>query len=200
MRLYGTLTSPFARRVRIVAHQVEAPLELVRTDVEDGQEALRRIAPLRKVPVLDTGHEVLFDSHVIVDWLLTRFGDRGVRRESGLGRWKEANLMTVVDGALDAAINAFYLQRDGVEATDGSYLQKQRERVGSAMKWVDQALSQTEGALEAPRLGLFEIVLVTTLDWMVLRKAYDVHAHTVFTRFLAAYDTVPSLVETRPPT
>src|SRR5262249_22743891 len=104
MKLYGSRTSPFVRRVRIVAEMLGAEFELVDTAKEDGQEALRTITPIWKVPVLDGEDKAIYDSKIIVEYLIRRYGNRHLRTESGSGRWREANIVTVLDAALDSAI------------------------------------------------------------------------------------------------
>ena len=51
MKLYGTTTSPFVRRVRAVAAEIGEPVELVNTASDAGQAQLREVSPIRKVPV-----------------------------------------------------------------------------------------------------------------------------------------------------
>ena len=46
MRLYGTLTSPYVRRVRIVATEIGVPCELVAPDAA----LLHAVTPIWKVP------------------------------------------------------------------------------------------------------------------------------------------------------
>lgn len=197
VKLYGTLTSPFVRRVRILAELQNTRLELVRTDTDEGQKALSAVTPLWKVPVLDTGDQVLFDSRVILEWLLGRFGEGGLRVASGPERYRDQNLLTVIDGALDAAINGFYFARDGVEEHRAPYLRKQRERVGSALSWVESSMSGP-WLSDEPRLGLPEVALLTTLEWMTFRNAYDVRAHPGFSEFLAHHEGFAPFVATRP--
>lgn len=198
LHLYGTRTSPYVRRVRVVARMVGAPIELIDTSTDDGQLQLQTVTPIWKVPVLDGEDKAIFDSRVIVDYLLRRHGNRNLRTDSGVGRWREANLVTALDGALDAAINCFYLERDGGEAKALPYLQKQRSRVSSVMSWIDK---QLDGAYftDVHRIGLSEVSLVCTLDWMRFRKTYDVDAHESFVKFLEAHDSFEPFVATRPP-
>ncbi|HTL38522.1 MAG TPA: glutathione S-transferase N-terminal domain-containing protein [Kofleriaceae bacterium] len=51
MKLYGTTTSPFVRRVRVVAAEVGESVDLLNTAPPDGQAKLRAISPIWKVPV-----------------------------------------------------------------------------------------------------------------------------------------------------
>src|SRR5512142_1969685 len=102
MKLLGTTTSPFVRRVNIVAAEVGEPIEWVDTATEAGQAALRELSPIRKVPVAITSGRTLFDSRVIVDWLTTTrgYGEIAPPRD----RWREANLVNAVDEAIGSVI------------------------------------------------------------------------------------------------
>jgi glutathione S-transferase len=198
MKLYGTRTSPFVRRVRIVADMVGAEVELVDTAVEDGQLALRTLTPIWKIPVLEDGDKAIFDSRVINDYLIRRYGNRHVRTDSGVGRWRETNLVTVIDGALDSAINAFYLVNDGAKVDQLAYLAKQRARVQSAMDWIEKQLDGPY-LTDVPRIGLSEIALTTALDWMRFRKTYPVDDHVGLSDFLRAHRDFPPFASTWPP-
>lgn len=196
MKLYGTTTSPFVRRVRIVAEEVGAPYALVDASKDEGQTALRAITPIWKVPVAELDGIVLLDSHVIVDYLLERWGNRKLRGVTTANRWREKNLQNVIDGALDSAINLFYLKRDGAPE-DLAYLVKQRGRVEAAMDWLEKQLD--DGWFTDDRsIGLSEIALVTAIDWMTFRDAYPVERHPGLARFRHVHASVPAFVSTAP--
>jgi glutathione S-transferase len=197
MKLYGTTTSPYARRVRIVATELELPFELISTAGDEGQEALRAVTPIWKAPVAEIDGEVVFDSHVIVEYLVRRHGYGPLRTAGGASWLREHNLITAIDGALDAGANLQQLARDGVEPDKAAYLVKQRDRMKSALTWVEGKL-RGQWFTEEPRLGLAEIALVTALDWMIFRKRYDVDSHDGLVKFLAAHSDRPSLRDTYP--
>ena len=46
MKLYGTTTSPFVRRVRVAALELGHTFDLVNTAHDDGQAALRAASPI----------------------------------------------------------------------------------------------------------------------------------------------------------
>lgn len=203
MRLYGTTTSPFVRRVRIVATELGVPFELVSTATPEGEAELRRHTPLWKIPTAvlteKGGERILWDSHAIIDYLVVQHGP-GPFRLSGEGdRWRERNLVNAIDGALEAAIHLFYLERDGLHPTAATYLSKQAERTASVLRWVESQLRGTT-FFEDSRLGMAELALITALDWMVFRKRYPVADHAGFTEFLRAHADRPSLRQTWPTT
>lgn len=167
MKLYGTTTSPFVRRVRIVAAETGVPVELVDTASEAGQAALRRASPLWKVPVAEIDGRLLYDSRVIIEWITTTrgWGPLAPPRD----RWEQANVLNAIDAALESAIQVFYLRRDGVDVTNLAYAHRQRDRIAAIFDWLAGRVGDD--------LGLPEIGLVCALDWMEFRDVFrDLHA------------------------
>ena len=194
VKLYGTTTSPFVRRVRIVAAEVGIPLELVNTAADAGQAALRAVSPIAKVPVAVLGGRTLFDSRVIIDYLTTvnGWGERTPPRD----RWREANLVNAIDGALESAIQVFYLRRDGVPVDGLAFAARQRERIAAIFAWLATQLAVP--TTFDTGLGLAEISLACTLDWMDFRETYP--TGDAFAALRAGWGERASLAASRPHT
>jgi glutathione S-transferase len=193
IRLFGTLTSPYVRRVRIVAHELAIPCELVDTSTPTGTRELLASSPIWKVPAANIDGELVFDSHVITELLLVRHDPNERLRPLPVDDLAQRNMITVIDGALDALINVLYLTRDGVDA-QVPYVRKQKERAASAMEWIEQRLEPV-----GERLGLPEIALATALGWMRFRAMYPIEQHAVLVRWFEDIDARPSFAATRPP-
>ena len=72
MKLIGALTSPYARKVRIVMAEKKLDYEWVLEDVWAPDTTIVASNPLGKVPCLVTeAGEAMFDSRVIVEYLDT---------------------------------------------------------------------------------------------------------------------------------
>src|SRR6266567_607914 len=109
MKLIGSLTSPFARKVRIVLAEKKIDYEFENDNPWKPQAAAARVNPLGKVPVLvlDDG-TALFDSRVIVEFLdnaspLGRLIPQEVRDRVAVRRWE-----ALADGVLDAGLLVRY--------------------------------------------------------------------------------------------
>jgi glutathione S-transferase len=188
MKLYGTTTSPFVRRVRVVAAEVGEPIDRIDTAPDAGQAQLREVSPIRKVPVAIVGDRTLYDSRAIIDWLTTTrgWGTLAPPRD----RWHEQNLLNAIDGALDSVIQLFYLRRDGV-AIDGTvYATRQLERADAIFQWLAPQLS-------AEQFGLPEISACAALDWMDFRQSYDTK-RAPLAKVRDAWRERPSMIATRP--
>ena len=188
MKLYGTTTSPFVRRVAVVAAEVGEPVERFDTATEAGQARLREVTPIRKVPVAEIDGRTLFDSRVIIEWLVTTRGWGGVVPPRD--RWHEANLLNAIDGAVDSIIQLFYLRRDGVPVDGTAYAERQLARADAIFAWLVPQL-------RSDVFGLPEISVVCSLDWIEFRKQYPVE-RAGLDAVRAAWRERPSLAATRP--
>ena len=80
--------------------------------------------------------------------------------------WEDRATQMIIDGALDAAINRFYLLRDG--AADKGYVLRQRDRVETVLGWLDGHFTFRRPC------GVATLALGCALDWMVFRKVADI--------------------------
>lgn len=108
MKLIGSLTSPFVRKVRIVANEKHIELEFVVDIPWSPDTKVSEFNPLGKVPVLvlDDG-ATLFDSRVIVEYLdtvtpVSRLIPEGNRQRIAVKRWE-----ALADGITDSAALIF---------------------------------------------------------------------------------------------
>jgi len=107
MKLHHSPTSPYVRKVAIVAreHGLFDGLELIVTDFYADPGALRATNPLSKVPalILDDG-SALFDSPVICEYLDTLGDGPKLIPPAGPARWTALRREALADGILDAAL------------------------------------------------------------------------------------------------
>lgn len=197
MRLFGTVTSPYVRRVRIVADELGLRYELVDVFTEAGQAAMRALNPTWKVPALELEGQVILDSRVITEHLLRIHGPGPLTPHDPADR-VTSNLRTTIDGALDALINSFYLARDGITREQASYLDKQHERAASAFGWLEDQVDEAWPG-GGKGFGLAEIGLCTTIGWMRFRETYPIERHPKLLRLAEHHGTRGSVVATAPP-
>jgi glutathione S-transferase len=120
--------SPYARKVRIVAHErgLSDRIRGITSNPWAAPEELKALNPLGKVPTLetDTGF-VLYDSPVICEYLDGLPGGPRLIPSEGEARWTALRTQALADGVMDAAI----LWR--VETT-------QRKEHGPTPGWVER--------------------------------------------------------------
>ncbi len=143
MKLIGSLTSPYVRKVRVVMVEKKLDFQL---DLEDvwGSDAMLKSNPLGKVPclVLDGG-EAVFDSRVIVEYLDTLSPVGKLIPPPGRERIEVRTWEALADGVLDAAILA------RLEATWAGRAEGERSQA-----WIDRQMSRVLTSLKAMGQGL----------------------------------------------
>lgn len=197
MKLYGTTTSPFVRRVRVAAAEVGEPVELINTAAPDGAAELRRLSPIAKVPIAIVGGRTLYDSRTIIEWLVTHHGWGGLTPPDD--RWRAANLGHVVDAALESVIHVFYLRRDGEPVDRMAYAKHELDRAATIFDWLGGELV-SPGRGFSTGLDLVTLSLVCALDWMDFRASYPTDRHPALAPVRAAWRDRASLVATVPHT
>jgi glutathione S-transferase len=109
MELWYAPTSPFARKVRVVAHELGLADQLRLVEVDPWTDTrLRALNPLAKVPtlVLDDG-ETVWESGLIAERLEEIAGGRALFPGIGPERWRALSLQALADGAATAAGRLF---------------------------------------------------------------------------------------------
>lgn len=105
MKLIGSTTSPYVRKVRVVMAEKKLDYQFVLDDVWGDGARVAATNPLGKVPcLLMEGGEALFDSRVIVEYLDTlspvgRLMPTLSRERIAVKTWE-----AVADGLMDAAV------------------------------------------------------------------------------------------------
>jgi glutathione S-transferase len=197
IRLYGTQTSPYVRRVSVVAHELGLAYQLVDTFTEAGQAELRERSPIWKVPAAELDGELVYDSHLITELLLARHG-HGKLAPLPLDAVAERNTIAVIDGALDALINCFYLAREGVTPDAVPYVAKQQQRAAASLAWLEQRIDDAGWLSPARTLGLPEIALVTTIGWIRFRNTAPLERYPKLVAASERFETRESFARTRP--
>jgi glutathione S-transferase len=109
MDLWYAPTSPFARKVRVAAHELGLDHRLRLIETNPWTDArLRALNPLAKVPtlVLDDG-EVVWESGVIAERLAAMAPAQDLFPAAGERRWRALSLQALADGASTAAGRLF---------------------------------------------------------------------------------------------
>ncbi|MDI4634842.1 glutathione S-transferase N-terminal domain-containing protein [Pelomonas sp. V22] len=149
MKLIGSLTSPYVRKVRIVMAEKKLDYQLVLEDVWSN-DAILKMNPLGKVPCLvmegqDSITGAVFDSRVIVEYVDTLSPVGKLIPERGRERTEVRTWEALADGLIDASI----LSR--LEHTWGGRTPEQRSPA-----WIERQMGKVYAALRAMGQGLGE--------------------------------------------
>ena len=163
MTLYGSLASPYVRRVRLALEGIDHNFQLV--DVYDaaGRAEYARHTPIKKLPMLVDDDTVVFDSHLIRDYLGQKLGLPEPSVE-------EHNIVYVIDAATDSLVIILQTQRSGLTADpEKLFYQLQFERIPACLDWLER--KARDGAFDEWRYPA--IALISLLDWARFRNLYD---------------------------
>ncbi len=144
MKLIGSSSSPYVRKVRITMAEKKLDYQYVTENVWSSDTRIGESNPLGKVPclVMD-GAEALFDSRVIVEYLDTLSPVGKLIPPNGRERTEVKTWEALADGVLDAAVLA------RLEATwDG------RTKAERSQEWIDRQLGKVQDSVKAMARGL----------------------------------------------
>ena len=168
MKLYMNPASPFARKARVVAHELDLTRLIEEISVNPhASEELRRINPLGKIPVLVLNDgSTLIDSPVICEYLNDLGGGKffpgtNLWREVS-GRWRALTLQALGDGIADAAVARVYEGRRPPELQSEAAIHKQTAVIA-------RSLDALERARFAEPATIGEIALACALGYIDFR-------------------------------
>lgn len=165
MKLIGSKTSPYVRKVRVMLAEKSIQAEFVEDNVWSPGTTVTPFNPLTKVPtlLLDDG-EALYDSRVIAEYLDTLPGASflpkdararaGVRRDEALG-----------DGICDAGILCRLERQRDPARQDPAWITRQMEKVNAGIRVVSRSVASRKGSA----LTLGDIACACALLWVEFR-------------------------------
>ena len=175
MKLLYTPSSPYARKVRVVAHEAGLTdrLELVFCNPLE-EESLRDSNPLGRIPALvsDDGSPTLFDSLVICLHLDSLHGGPKLVPEDGPERWRVLRLHALAQGITDACVNLRQqgMRSEGAESPlpEDWWFTRQHQAINSSLDRLEVELGDWSAA--AP-VNLGQIAVAVSLGYWEFRFA-----------------------------
>ena len=144
MKLIGSLTSPFVRKVRIVLAEKKLDYKFEVEDVWAADTTIAASNPLGKVPCLVMeGGEAVFDSRVIVEYVDALSPVGKLLPSAGRERAEVRTWEALADGVLDALILA------RLEQTWSGRAETERSQA-----WIDRQMVKVDASLKAMAKGL----------------------------------------------
>jgi glutathione S-transferase len=163
MKLIGSTTSPYVRRLRMWMTDIEHGFEQVDIFNSTDRERLVKTNPTLKVPMLEDGERTIFDSGVIY-----RYVSKKLHKEEL--SWEQTNLLTLIDSVNDSLVQIFLLSRSDIDTSaDKLYFRLQRERTDVIFAELNKAAEK--GAFA--EWNYATISLFCLLDWVAFRERYD---------------------------
>ena len=199
MKLYGSDTSPYVRKARILIVEKDIVCDWVLERPADPGGRFRELNPLGKIPVLERDDgEVLFDSPVIVEYLDTLNGERLIPAE-GEARWQVQKFHALADGMLDATVTRLLevLRPDAKRMQEA--VDKHEKKITDSLDFADRLMGQREFVV-GDSLTFADLALAVALEYVDFRFPHDWRdKRPALATWLPGMSARPSLVSTRPP-
>lgn len=199
MKLYGSLTSPYVRKARILIREKGLPCEFVVADAWAADSPIPALNPLGKVPVLvPDNNEVLFDSPVIVEYL-DSLKAPALLAPAGETRWDMLRWEALADGMLDAVVTRLLESRRPAGQQSADNLRRQEEKVARSLDYIARRLGNGPW-LAADRFTLADLAVAVALEYTDFRYPHEWRSrHPRLGQWLAGVSARPSFTETLPP-
>jgi glutathione S-transferase len=198
MILRSNAASPFGRKVKIAAAMLDLSSEItvVTADTNDPGDPLRGDNPLGKIPtlVIEDG-TVIYDSHVILEYLDMRAGGGRIVPAGGMDRIRCLTLHALADGLMEAALLRVYEGRyRDADKHSTKWVDMQAGKAARALAWLDKAPPSLDGMIDIGRIGV-----ACALGYLDLRFAGEWRRdYPALVAWLAAFEAkVPSFAQTR---
>jgi glutathione S-transferase len=169
MKLIGSLSSPYARKIRIVLAEKKIDYDLVLESPWAAENQVTSLNPLGKIPVLVLDDEsTLYDSRVIAEYLDTVAPNNRLIPASGRERISVKRWEALADGVLDAAVAAFLELRRADGERSESWIERQRGKINQAFKAMSGELGE-QAWCHGNGLSLADIAVGCALGYVSFR-------------------------------
>jgi glutathione S-transferase len=172
MKLIGSVTSPYVRKVRVVLAEKRLDYRFQIEDAWADDAAIASANPLGKVPclIMDAG-EAMFDSRVIVEYLDTLSPVGKLIPQQGRERAEVKTWEALADGVMDAGqawrMEAVWAHRAESERSQ-AWMGRQRGKVLAGLAAMSKGLGD-KPYCSGVHLSLSDIAVGCALGWIGCR-------------------------------
>ena len=202
MKLIGSLTSPYVRKVRIVFLEKKVDVDLELENVWAADTKIAHNNPLGKVPclLLDDG-EAIYDSRVIAEYADTlspvgKLIPTGSRERATVKTWE-----VLADGIEDAGILArLEVTLRPPEQQSPDWIQRQMGKIDAALAQMSRELGENAWC-HSNQMTLADIAVGCALGYLLFRFP-NITWQSQYPNLDALYQKLmqrPSFAETAPP-
>jgi glutathione S-transferase len=200
MKLIGSHTSPFVRKVRIVLAEKKIEYDFVIDSPWLEDSKVPTINPLGKIPVLVLDDATpLFDSRVIVEYIDNVTPNNKLfpapnRERTEVKRWE-----ALADGICDAAATAYLEAKRPPAKQNGEWIQRQRDKITRGLEFMAEELGEKPFCM-GTHFAMADIAVGSALGYLSFRFA-DINwqeSHANLAKLHAKLIQRPSFADTVP--
>ncbi len=172
MKLLGTNTSPYVRKVRLVLLEKNIPHTYLVDPPREPGSRVARANPLGRIPALILDDETcVFDSPVIAEYADT-LNDTPILipRSNALERMRVKRWEALADGIMDSAVVVRNETLRPADRQDAGILTRHNAAISRALAHAAKLLGEREWC-EGATITLADLALVSALIYLSLRQA-----------------------------
>jgi glutathione S-transferase len=172
MKLYGSPTSPYVRKARVLISEKKLPVEFVNEDPWPADSKISSRNPLGKVPALEIEPgNYLFESPLVVHYL-DHVDGKTLTPKDPAGYWQSQWWQALGNGMLDAAVTRVLESRRPEDKQMPEKLAREEARIHRAIQSAEGRF-QGGSSLVANRFTLADLVMGVALQYVDFRYAHD---------------------------
>ena len=169
MKLIGSLTSPFVRKVRIVLAEKKIEYEFELDSPWSPESNVPNINPLGKIPVLVLDEETtLFDSRVICEYLDNVAPNNKLMPAPNRERIEVKRWEALADGICDAAALIFLEKKRTTERQDPEWIVRQESKLIRGLDYMAEQLGEHTWCM-GTHFSLADIATGCALGYLAFR-------------------------------
>lgn len=202
--LYFGYISPYSRKLRVVLAEKGLEYDAVTLQAAQADASFNAVNPARRVPAFTDGDQTLFESQVIVEYLLATYPENATEDAPPFARtvcrpdhyFDDLLVVNAIETMLDSGLVLLQMRNNGITSEHSEYLGREEGRIQVILDWLE-ARATPEGF--AP--GLFSIQdmnLVITLQWCDYRGMFDWSGRPNLGAIVERYADRPSMASTVP--
>ncbi|MNZ46620.1 glutathione S-transferase [Lelliottia amnigena] len=168
MKLIGSYTSPFVRKISVLLLEKGITFEFVNEQPYNAENGVAQYNPLGKVPALVTDDgEYWFDSPIIAEYIeLLGIAPAMVPREPKAAL-AVRQIEALADGIMDAALASVREQARPAAQQSETELLRQREKISRSLDRCEQLLH--DGSVKTDTLNLATIAIACAVGYLNFR-------------------------------
>jgi glutathione S-transferase len=170
MKLLGTNTSPYVRKVRLVLLEKNIPHTYLIDAPNDPGSQVARVNPLGRIPALILDDETcIFDSTVIAEYVDTlNDTPKLIPRHDVLGRMRVKRWEALADGMMDSAVVVRNERMRPAEKQEADIIAQHSTAISRALAHAAAQLGKREWC-EGSAITLADLALASALVYLDLR-------------------------------
>lgn len=169
MKLIGSYTSPFVRKISVILLEKGITFEFVNEQPYNAINGVAQYNPLGKVPALVTDEgEVWYDSPIIAQYIDLLNAEPPMLPAEPRAALKIRQIEALADGIMDAALVSVREQARPAAQQSETELLRQREKISRGLDTLESYFS--DGTLHIDEVNLATVAIACAISYLNFRR------------------------------